>query len=403
MPLVGARRALLNVASITYLLRDLFTTDRAAGAVNGTPAEPGPGTRTVTDTGSKETIAGGMISIASTTGAADPSTSELQTTRAFGRALLWTSRRAVGANDNSPVIGFATGANTDSVQAGLSYDSSGVAFGNNIAAPAGLGTFTAGTFNDSAVVLRATGHYLFERIGGVYQLLWASGTGSTATLFAVHYSRNTAGRCGYDLKNFRVPDALYNVPVLAYDTLTRADGSLGVSEVLGPDGQAVTARAWTVQAGTISIVSNAASLVATAGGLAIATVDVGSADVVMDLAITRTAGSGGGVLRYVDANNYLRFSTDGTNCLLEQVVAGTPSTLRTGAVTYGAGNVARVILQGTTGLLFYNGAAVGASFTVPSSSATLHGLYGTDTSVLWDNCTIWPRGTGGEYAGLDAY
>ena len=33
-----------------YLLRDQFHTDRAVGAVNGTGAEPGPGTRTVTDT-----------------------------------------------------------------------------------------------------------------------------------------------------------------------------------------------------------------------------------------------------------------------------------------------------------------------------------------------------------------
>jgi len=30
-----------QIAAITYLLRDEFTTDRAAGAVNGTAAEPG--------------------------------------------------------------------------------------------------------------------------------------------------------------------------------------------------------------------------------------------------------------------------------------------------------------------------------------------------------------------------
>ena len=36
--------------AITWLLRDEFTDTRAAGAVNGTPATPGPGTRTVVDT-----------------------------------------------------------------------------------------------------------------------------------------------------------------------------------------------------------------------------------------------------------------------------------------------------------------------------------------------------------------
>lgn len=46
LPMFGA-------SGVAYLLRDEFTTTRAAGAVNGTAAEPGAGTRTVTDTESK--------------------------------------------------------------------------------------------------------------------------------------------------------------------------------------------------------------------------------------------------------------------------------------------------------------------------------------------------------------
>ena len=47
----------------SYLLRDEFLTDRAAGSVNGTLAEPGPGTRTVVDTESKVSISGGKLVI----------------------------------------------------------------------------------------------------------------------------------------------------------------------------------------------------------------------------------------------------------------------------------------------------------------------------------------------------
>lgn len=45
-----ARRARRYVTA--WLVRDTYTTDRAAGAVNGTAAEPGPGNRTVTDASS---------------------------------------------------------------------------------------------------------------------------------------------------------------------------------------------------------------------------------------------------------------------------------------------------------------------------------------------------------------
>ena len=58
---------------LRYLLRDEFTTDRAAGAVDGTAAEPGPGTRTVVDTGSDVSIASDVLVIAGGAGAwSDP-------------------------------------------------------------------------------------------------------------------------------------------------------------------------------------------------------------------------------------------------------------------------------------------------------------------------------------------
>src|SRR3990167_5136885 len=47
---------------IYYLLRDIFNDNRSAGAVNGTLINPG--TRTVTDTNSKLSIAGGVLDFA---------------------------------------------------------------------------------------------------------------------------------------------------------------------------------------------------------------------------------------------------------------------------------------------------------------------------------------------------
>ena len=57
-----------RAAALRYLLRDEFTTDLAAGAVNGTAAEPGPGTRTVVDLGNRLYIIGGKAIIMPYTG-----------------------------------------------------------------------------------------------------------------------------------------------------------------------------------------------------------------------------------------------------------------------------------------------------------------------------------------------
>jgi hypothetical protein len=53
-----------------YLLRDEFITNLNAGAVNNTLAEPGPGTRRVTDTGAILSLSNGYIALASAAGGA---------------------------------------------------------------------------------------------------------------------------------------------------------------------------------------------------------------------------------------------------------------------------------------------------------------------------------------------
>jgi len=407
----GTRRFLggiprgFNGNGLTYLLLDTFDDTRAAGAVNGTPATPGPGVREVTDSGNNLAIVGGEIKVTGTvTGYTDPRLYEGPYTRAFGLTLLVRIKKDGVASGNDSFAGWRT-----STTGGSSFlCATAYIDAATINAWSGAGTgvlvgsgFAAATYYDFAIVLRTSGHYLFIKGGAftIWTLLWQSAFVSTATLYA---SIQGTGAAANYFDNLRIPAPLYRVPVLAYDTFTRANGALGSTETAGPDAQAVTARAWTAQVGTWAIASNVAGATALAGGIAQATAPCVSADVLADIAFTRSAGAGGLTLRYADASNYLRATHDGTNCLLEQVVAGVATTLRTGVATYAAGAVIRVILSGTEGRLFYNDVAVGAVFTVPSSTATAHGLYTSNTGNTFDAFQILARGTGNEYGGLDA-
>lgn len=68
-----ARRLMMAVGSaVSYLLLDKFTTPLSAGSVNGTNAEPGPGTRLVTDTGNVLSIASDEMQVTAHTGSFDP-------------------------------------------------------------------------------------------------------------------------------------------------------------------------------------------------------------------------------------------------------------------------------------------------------------------------------------------
>ena len=69
MALISTRRALLGNTGIPYRLRDEFGDTRAAGAVNGTPATPGPGNRVIgADVGNNISVGSGVLSVAGGTG-----------------------------------------------------------------------------------------------------------------------------------------------------------------------------------------------------------------------------------------------------------------------------------------------------------------------------------------------
>jgi hypothetical protein len=204
----------------------------------------------------------------------------------------------------------------------------------------------------------------------------------------------------------RVPTPAYLPVPLASDgfvsTFGTTDGA-GHAETSGV-GSGGSGLTWTQQVGTWTVSSNRASASALSGSIAIATVPTGKADVLADVKVTRSAGQGGLVLRYTDANNYLYANHDGTNAFIKQVLAGVTTTLITAAATYSANAVIRVDLSGVTARLYYNNAFIGSTASINAAlTATAHGLYVTDVTanLTVDDFVAYSKGTGGEYATLD--
>ena len=181
-----------------YLLRDEFTTDRAAGAVNGTAAEPGGGTRVAVDTNSKLTIASGLLTFATGgAGASDPGYWLDSVARAAGRVLV---AQVTPANTNG-----SAGIGWDSNQSGAINDAMQLAASGalNVVANSGtayaVGTYTAASLKVAAA-MRATGVYWFVYIGGqwILKAITAAGTGAgypaivaigTTSIFTSDYLR----------------------------------------------------------------------------------------------------------------------------------------------------------------------------------------------------------------------
>lgn len=391
-------------SGIRYTLRDDFTDTLAAGAVNGTAATPGPGTRTVVDTNSIISVGGGVLSVNGTPAANDRYVLD-SVARAAGKVLVgkFPTVTQPGATTGSTRFGWSLNGTTgsdgspgfDTVNATTLRIKVGVSIPYNLAIGAAPWYL--------ALVMKAAGGYYFAKVGSNWVLAWHGGTDTTATMYP-KLLLATAEAKDFTLDNFRVPLETWLPTPLAYDTFTRSNGALGSTETTGPDGQAATALSWTARIGTLAVSSNAAICSALDGGLGAATVVTSSADVVADVNLTRGTATAGLILRYQDADNYLKVDHDGTNLIFTKRVAGSNTNLVSAAATYGAGRQIRCILNGTTGQVFYNGTQIGANQTVPSSTSVNHGLYFTDTDSTLDGFTVFPYGNGSEYnSSLDRF
>jgi hypothetical protein len=102
---------------------------------------------------------------------------------------------------------------------------------------------------------------------------------------------------------------------------------------------------------------------------------------------TVSTGTQAGILiEYLDENNFVMLIVDrssASNARLISRIAGTYTTVITGAVTYGAGKVLKCIVNGQNHSLYYDGAQIGTTQAVDNSGMGLK-VYGFST---YDNST----------------
>lgn len=234
----------------SYTLNDQFTTDRAAGAVNGSSAEPTGGTRTVVDTENKLSISSSQLSFAGQTTPAwgDQNLVYPSVTRTAGKLLY---AEVTPANNNSyGFVGLSNTATPNQTASGIQIDGSiyfgdtGQLWGTMLSSTVTptIASYTATAYK-TAIVMRSTGMYYFIKGGAFtnWTMLYQTSAGSAATLYPVlmNYSlTNTAD-------NIRIPTSTWLPTPLAYDTFTRTDGAIGSSETTGPDSQTTPSLAWT--------------------------------------------------------------------------------------------------------------------------------------------------------------
>jgi hypothetical protein len=388
-----------------YVIRDQFTTDRAAGSVNATDSEPGPGLRTVVDTNNKLSISDNAVQFASGgVGYGNPGiTIPTAITRSPGIILVGTlnvstfsNTRLVWCTSNSSG-NYTNWNHAIGLQTATTY--------LNIYENAGLnllvGTGVLSTKYNLAIILRSTGAFYFIK-GGTYSnwtLLYISPSNNTATLYAwiTHYSSGV-GKSTY----LAIPNYKWTPTPLAYATFADAWGTTegyagdggygagggGLTWVSQPGAGSASAGTWQTSGGK----ANASALDT---GVALTTVDIGSADVYVQCDLVRAGGGVGNVIRYIDTNNYMYTIHDGTKFALNQRLAGSDSEVMSATATYGDNRVGELHIQGNTARLYYNNVLTGTHATNAAFvSATKHGLYTSNTGNTFDNFKVWPLTSG---------
>lgn len=171
----------------TWELFDDFLTDRAAGTVNGTAAEPAGGNRVVVDTESKLSITGKNLTFSG--GKASPSFTDPQVywtdtvARAPGKIL---SIKLNYTTINQDRLGFSTVSGVGSTSTITGFLVTASLYALSTTAQPIVATMATATDYELFVVLRASGAAFFRKTsGGNAILLYISGEGSGATQYVV--------------------------------------------------------------------------------------------------------------------------------------------------------------------------------------------------------------------------
>ena len=136
---------------------------------------------------------------------------------------------------------------------------------------------------------------------------------------------------------------------------------------------------------------------------AIYTLDFGDADSYIGLKYNRATNANGGlVLRFISMSDYLRVRFGNTTTVLEHVVSGTPTNIRSGdALTAGVNYFIEIEMHGPSIRMFATDLDAGTADrieildgagTAGNTAATKHGLWhdGTANTDRWDDFGGWP-------------
>lgn len=460
MPInVGTFLSRFSRKTVTYILEDRFGTPIAAGGINSSYATDGKNARTVTDTESKLSIAGGELTFAG--GLASP---------VYGDPGLWypvmtrVAGRVLKTSIVSPSVVSQCLIAVDENQAGLptahcfNLTTTGLAcYDNSINIV--TGTWATGTNYQFAIVLRGTGAFYFIRGGAFtnWTLLWVSVANNTGTLYPTASSYNAV----FTADNILVPATLWLPAPLASDSFTRANGALGSTDGLGHAEQngganlAWTGTTWTVSSNaaintpTVNATLNSGNLVVgswykivatqvdyfytgcAANDVFVATATtaldanntvklltlselfatvpaLSTADTLPEAATTITGNVSGGIVCNLDSAaspaNFIMayYNKQSGKCCLDEYVAGVRTSKIAATTTYAAGARLNLVRSGTEARLFYNNAAVGTVQTMTANTNKIAGMFSTDSGVSLDNYQVWARGTSSEHESLGA-
>jgi len=258
--MIPERRRLLLLSGsslVSYLLYDKYSATIAAGALNGTLADPTGQVRTATDTGNRYSASSGALQVTSGGGTGDPAIWYPSLTRTAGRMIFvdvfFTSTRNFQIGFNSATSGAPN-------QGAIFFRNTGTEIDVLIGAATittGI-TLSTGITYKGLVITRAAGTYVFAK-GGVltnWTLLWSETSLTTATLYPEVAANAGIGR----MDNVRIPANLWlPSPIISdgFSIQATTDG-LGHAETtgLGSGGANLTwvdqAASWTVATGAVT-------------------------------------------------------------------------------------------------------------------------------------------------------
>lgn len=413
---VNSPAAVNGVAFSYYLLNDTFTTDLAAGAVDGTAAEPGPGgNRVAADPNSLLSLSGGKAVFAAGAGWADPGLFYSVRTRTTG--LTFLNQFNISAFGVGPGIGWNNN-QTGQSAASTCYQISGNLYQYE----------TFGATNTLIVNLDVSTDYTLavslRTYGGFY--LIKGGTYAHWSLVGVAQADNAAPLYPYCINNSstftsdyaRIPTQLWWPLPIAGDAFTgtwpttdgkghwyASDGTdLNSAEGLGGAG-----LTWTSASATWAIVAGQAVNTPLAAGDNFAFLPAATTpNVRISADLWQTVGTVGIFINCDSASNpqnYIKIYHDGTNVKADEVVGGgAPSNKLSGAAAYVAGATIVVVKESDTTIrVFYNNAPVGPVTTVTSNNGLIHGMYSDNLLNSLKNVVVYARGNEGQYVTLDQY